>query len=267
MKVVLFCGGFGMRLRDYSERIPKPLVNIGYRPILWHVMKYYAHFGHKDFILCLGYGADTIKEYFLNYNECTSNDFILKDGGKNLELLHTDISDWTITLAYTGMSATIAERLKAVEKYLNGETEFMANYSDGLTDLPLKDHIDHFHDHDKMASFISVKPRLSYHLVSAKDGCHVDQIQDMNQTSIRINGGYFLFKRSIFEYIREGDELVGEPFQRLIKDQELICYSYDGFWAGMDTFKDKQLLDEMYARGAAPWEVWKNGRLAVTCPL
>ena len=116
-----------------------------------------------------------------------------------------------------------------------------------------------------MASFVSVKPRLSYHLVSTHDGCHVDHIQDMNQTSIRINGGYFLFKRSIFEYIRDGDELVGEPFQRLIKEQELICYSYDGFWAGMDTFKDKQMLDEMYARGAAPWEVW-NPRLGLTCP-
>ncbi len=134
MKVVLFCGGQGMRIRD-AEDMPKPMVHIGYRPILWHVMKYYAHFGHKDFILCLGHRADAIKNYFLNYNECASNDFILSGGPKNLELLHSDIHDWRITFADTGVNSNIGQRLKAVEKYLDGEEEFLANYSDGLTDL------------------------------------------------------------------------------------------------------------------------------------
>ena len=136
MKVVLFCGGLGMRIRD-AEDLPKPMVQIGYRPILWHVMKYYAHFGHKDFILCLGHRADAIKNYFLNYNECVSNDFVLSGGGKNLELLNSDIHDWRITFVDTGINSNIGQRLKAVEKYLEGEEEFLANYSDGLTDLPL----------------------------------------------------------------------------------------------------------------------------------
>ena len=166
MKVVLFCGGLGMRLRDYSETIPKPMVNIGDRPILWHVMKYYAHYGHKDFILCLGHRADAVKNYFLNYNECASNDFVLSAGGKNLELLNSDIQDWRITFTDTGINSNIGQRLKAVEKYLDGEDEFLANYSDGLTDLPLTQQLEHFHQQDKIASFLCVRPNLSYHLVS-----------------------------------------------------------------------------------------------------
>ena len=139
MKVVLFCGGMGMRIRD-AEDIPKPMVHIGYRPILWHVMKYYAHYGHRDFILCLGHRADAVKNYFLNYNECASNDFVIS-GGKNVELLNSDIHDWRITFADTGIHSNIGQRLKAVEKYLDGEEEFLANYSDGLTDLPLPQQI------------------------------------------------------------------------------------------------------------------------------
>src|SRR3972149_5676789 len=166
MKVVLFCGGLGMRLREYSETIPKPMVNIGYRPILWHVMKYYAHCGHKDFILCLGHGADVIKNYFLNYNECLSNDFVLSQGGRRLKLLNSDIQDWKITFVDTGATSNIGQRLKAVEKHLNGETVFMANYSDGLTDLPLSKHIDHFHQHDRLATFLWVKPNVSFHFIS-----------------------------------------------------------------------------------------------------
>src|SRR6266581_3958070 len=121
MKVVLFCGGLGMRLREYSETIPKPMVNIGYRPILWHVMKYYAHHGHREFILCLGYGADVIKNYFLNYSECVSNDFVLSEGGKHLELLGRDIDEWQITFADTGTEANIGQRLRAVQKYLGND--------------------------------------------------------------------------------------------------------------------------------------------------
>ena len=136
MKVVLFCGGMGLRIRD-AENTPKPLVQIGYRPVLWHVMKYYAHYGHKDFILCLGYGADAIKRYFLEYSECTSNDFVLSAGGRKVELYNSDIHDWRITFADTGINSNIGQRLKAAEKYLDGEDEFLANYSDGLSDLPL----------------------------------------------------------------------------------------------------------------------------------
>src|SRR5215813_9271756 len=188
MKVVLFCGGLGMRLREYSETIPKPMVNIGYRPILWHIMKYYAHHGHKDFILCLGYAADFIKDYFLNYNECLSNDFVLRKGGKNLQLFNSDIDDWNITFADTGTTANIGQRLKAVEKYLEGEDVFLANYSDGLTDLHLPSYLNHFLTHDKVASCICITPPLSYHVISLGNDDHIQKIECMNRGSMKVNG-------------------------------------------------------------------------------
>ncbi len=260
MKVVLFCGGLGMRLRDYSEDIPKPMVTIGYRPILWHVMKYYAHFGHKDFILCLGHRADAVKNYFLAYNECASNDFVLSGGGKDVTLLNSDIHDWRITFADTGVNANIGQRLKAVEKYLDGENEFLANYSDGLTDLPLPQQLAHFREQDKIASFLCVRPMLSYHMVSWHEGQGnlVSGLHAMNNGTLRINGGFFVFKKDIFNYIGDKEELVGEPFQRLVEQQQLIGYPYDGFWESMDTFKDRQHLESLYASGAAPWEVWRG---------
>jgi glucose-1-phosphate cytidylyltransferase len=261
MKVVLFCGGLGMRIRD-AENLPKPMVHIGLRPLLWHVMKYYAHFGHKDFILCLGHRADAIKNYFLNYNECVSNDFILSAGGKNLELLSSDIEDWRITFAYTGINSNIGQRLKAVEKYLEGETEFLANYSDGLTDLPLPQQLEHFRRQDKVASFLCVRPNLSYHVVSLQEGSSlVADIHAIDNGDVRVNGGYFIFRKEIFNYIRDKEELVEEPFHRLLREKQLMGYPYDGFWASMDTFKDRQQLENLYAAGTAPWEVWRtNGK-------
>jgi glucose-1-phosphate cytidylyltransferase len=264
MKVVLFCGGLGLRIRD-AEDIPKPMVRIGYRPILWHVMKYYAHFGHKDFILCLGHRAEDVKNYFLNYNECASNDFVLTGGGKKVDLLNSDIHDWRITFVDTGINSNIGQRLRAVEKHLEGEEEFLANYSDGLTDMPLSKQLEHFHGEDKVASFLCVRPNLSYHLVSLQqgNGSLVSEIHAINDGNVRINGGYFIFKRQIFDYMRETEELVIEPFHRLVAEKQLIGYPYDGFWASMDTFKDKQQLESLCATGLAPWEVWKtngNGR-------
>ena len=258
MKVVLFCGGLGMRIRDYSDRIPKPLINIGYRPILWHVMKYYAHFGHHDFILCLGHGADAIKNYFLTYNECLSNDFVLSQGGKNVRLLNSDIHDWQITFVDTGVTASIGERLKAVEQYLAGEELFLANYSDGLTDAPLPEQIDHFRRQRKVASLLCVKPNLSYHFVSMGKDDLVENLTDVRDAGVRINGGYFIFTTKIFTYIHEGEDLLHEPFQRLTKEGNLAAYKYDGFWVSMDTFKDKQMLDEFHSSGSAPWEIWKR---------
>lgn len=258
MKVVLFCGGLGMRLRDNAEDVPKPMIKIGYRPILWHVMKYYAHFGHKDFVLCLGYRGDVIKEFFLNYDECVSNDFVLSGGGKKLELLGSDIDDWNITFVDTGVQSNIGQRLKAVEHYLEGETEFLANYSDGLTDLPLTDHIAHFRKHGKIASFLCVPPNLSYHFVELSNEGHIETIRDVSESGLRINGGYFIFKSEIFDHLRDNEELVREPFQRLLRADQLIAYRYDGSWLPMDTFKDKQRLEELYANGPAPWEVWRS---------
>jgi glucose-1-phosphate cytidylyltransferase len=257
VKVVLFCGGLGTRLKEYSENIPKPLVNIGYRPILWHVMKYFAHFGHKDFILCLGYKADMIKNYFLDYNEALSNDFVLSQGGTKLELIGSDIQDWRITFVDTGVLSNIGQRLKAVQKYVEGEEVFLANYTDGLTDFPLPKLIEHSQKQKKIASFLCVRPGHSFHVVSLKNNHAVTQIQHLKRSGIWINGGYFVLRKEIFEYIHEGEELVEQPFQRLIKKEELSAYKYKGFWISMDSFKDKMLLDEMYSRGETPWEVWK----------
>jgi glucose-1-phosphate cytidylyltransferase len=257
MKVVLFCGGLGMRIRD-AENLPKPMVHIGNRPLLWHVMKYYAHFGHHDFILCLGHRADAIKNYFLKYDECSSNDFILSGGGKNVELLNSDIQDWRITFADTGINSNIGQRLKAVEKYLEGETEFLANYSDGLTDLPLPQQLEHFHRQDKVASFLCVRPNLSYHVVSVQESSSlVADIHPIDNGDVRVNGGFFIFKKEIFSYMRDKEELVMEPFHRLLQQRQLLGYVYDGFWASMDTFKDRQQLESLYSTGTAPWEIWK----------
>lgn len=258
MKVVLFCGGLGTRLRDYSEAIPKPMVIVGYRPIMWHIMRYYAHFGHKDFILCLGYKADVVKQYFINYDEKVTNDFVLSEGGRNIELLSSDIHDWKITFVDTGLTSNIGQRLKAVEKFLDGEETFLANYTDGVSDLPLNDMVHFFSKQDKTACFIGVRPTQSFHLVSIEDGGLVKSIKHVSQAGTRVNGGFFIFKHSIFDCIKAGEELVNEPFQRLIAEGKLIAYPYDGFWACMDTFRERQMLEDMYSQGQAPWEVWKN---------
>jgi glucose-1-phosphate cytidylyltransferase len=263
MKVVLFCGGLGMRLRDHAENVPKPMVPIGYRPILWHLMKYYAHWGHKDFILCLGYGGDVIKHYFLNYEESVSNDFILSEGGRKRELLSSDIEDWRITFVETGLNATIGERLMAVQPHVAGEEMFLANYADGLTNLPLQQQIEHFCRHDATASFLCVRPNISYHFVATTDGGVVTKFQDLAESGLYVNGGFFVFRRDIFNYLRAGDELVVQGFERLLAEQRLLAYRFDGFWIAMDTAKDKARIDEMHLRGHPPWEVWSNGRRPV----
>ncbi len=268
MKVVIFCGGLGMRLREYAENVPKPMVPIGYRPVLWHVMKYYAHYGHKDFILCLGYRADAIKQYFIHYDECVSNDFSLSKGGKDLQLFNSDIHDWKITFAETGMNSNIGQRLKAVEKYLTGEEAFLANYADGLTDLELTKLIEFSKEHGKIATFVSAKPNLTYHVVSAGADGMVNDIKAIRDSELRINSGYFVLKQDVFKYMRDGEELVLEPFRRLIGERQLMAYEHNGFYASMDTFKDKQQLDDLYARGDAPWVVWKSngGQVAASAP-
>ena len=258
MKVVLFCGGQGMRIREYSDQIPKPMVPIGYRPILWHVMKYYAAWGHREFILCLGHRADVIKDYFLNYNECLSNDFVLSAGGRNVELLGRDIDDWKITFVDTGLHANIGERLWAVRRYVEEDPVFLANYADGLTDCPLPEMVRTLEEREKVASFLCVRPNQTFHVVRLRDKDVVTGIEDIRSADVRINGGYFVLRREIFDYMRPGEELVLEPFQRLIREEKLLAHPYDGFWASMDTFKDKQHLEEIHRRGESPWEVWRG---------
>jgi glucose-1-phosphate cytidylyltransferase len=239
MKVVLFCGGMGTRLRDYSDSVPKPMVTVGSQPVLWHVMKYYAHFGHNDFILCLGYRGDSIREYFRTVGE------------------RGDTEGWRITFAETGQEASIGERLKAVEPLLEGEEIFLANYSDGLTDLPLPGYIDFFTAQEKVASFLCVKSMQTFHVVSVGDDAVVSRVEPLRDSAVRINGGYFLFRKEIFRYLDPGQDLVEEPFRRLISGRQLIAYTYGGFWAAMDTFKDRQWLADLFERGEAPWELWR----------
>jgi glucose-1-phosphate cytidylyltransferase len=258
MKVVLFCGGLGMRLREYSESIPKPMVPVGYRPILWHVMRYYAHHGHKDFILCLGYRGDVIKRYFLEYDETASNDFVLSEGGKRVDLLGSDIQDWKITFVDTGLTSNVGMRLKAVQPFVEHEEMFLANYSDGLSDLPLPKMIEYFRERDAVACFAAVAPSHTFHLVRVEDGGRVRSIQHVRDIGMRMNGGFFVFRPRLFEHMRPGEELVEEPFHRLAAAGKLVAYPHDGFWGCMDTFKDRQVLEDLYAQGQVPWEVWKN---------
>ena len=257
MKVVLFCGGMGMRLRGYADDVPKPMVTIGTRPILWHLMKYYAHFGHKDFILCLGYKGNVIKDYFLNYDESVSNDFVWSGGGKNIQFLNRDIDDWKITFVETGAHSNIGERLKAVEPHLDGEEMFLANYGDQLSDAPLPTVIETHRQSDAIASLLLVQPTASFDLVRAGEDGMVHQVLPLKQSDTWINGGFFVMRKEIFSFIEPGEELVREPFQRLIRQKALLAYKYTGFWQCMDTFKEKQRLDELND-GVAPWKVWKQ---------
>lgn len=248
----------GMRMREFSEALPKPMVPIGYRPILWHVMKYYAHFGHKDFILCLGYKADVIKKYFLEYNEFISNNFVLTQGGKKLELLSSDIHDWNITFVDTGLTSNIGQRLKAVQEYLKDEPMFLANYTDGLSDVPLPAVIDAFKDSGNIACFVSVRPRASFHLIDMEKSGVVKSIEHIARSGARMNGGFMVLRKEIFDYMQAGEELVEEPFRRLITAGRLMAYPHDGYWACMDTFKEKQDLEDVFGRGSAPWAVWNH---------
>lgn len=258
MKVVLFCGGQGIRIRDYSDQIPKPMIPVGYRPILWNVMKYYAHYGHKDFILCLGYKADVIKNYFLNYDETLSNDFVFTNGGKDIELQNSDIQDWKITFVDTGINANIGMRLMQVKEYLKDEELFLANYTDGLTDLDLPTMINWFAEKkDKVAAFMSYPSFESFHFVDKEPDGTVNKIRQTGNSSLLINTGYFVLRNTIFDYMEYGDELVDEPFKRLIANKSLISWEHKDFWVHMDTFKDKQIIDDIYIKGNPPWEVWQ----------
>ncbi len=259
MKVVLFCGGLGTRLREHSDTIPKPLVNIGYRPILWHLMRYYAHHGHKEFILCLGYRGDLIREYFLNYADTMTNDFTLSDFGgerKKIELHKRDMDGWKITFVDTGLHSNIGQRLLRARKYVEGEPAFLANYADGLSDLPLGELIGDFERRDAVATFASVRSAQSFHAVNSGADGVVTHVGPMPEQQLWINGGFFVLRHDIFNYIEEGEELVERPFERLIAERKLATFRWGGFWQCMDTFKDKISFDRMEARGQCPWTPW-----------
>jgi glucose-1-phosphate cytidylyltransferase len=268
MKVVLFCGGMGLRMRDGSAQTPKPMMPVGDRPILFHIMKYYAHYGHKEFILCLGYKAQMIKEFFIRYREALSNDFVLSDGGRAINVLHNDIQEWRITFVDTGLHANIGQRLKAVEALIGDDELFLANYADVLTDAPLPEMVSRTVASRKIASFLCVRPTYTFHVVAVGEDQLVTDLHDVNQANIWINGGFFIFRREIFHYLGPGEDLVGEPLRRLIATKQVLAYRHEGFWAPMDTFKDQQVIQSAAELGQRPWAVWEqppsNGKVAVS---
>lgn len=240
--------------------VPKPMIRIGNRPILWHIMRYYAAWGHKEFILCLGYKGEVIKEYFLNHNEAMTSDFVL-DGratSGRVELLRREADDWRITFVDTGMHATIGERLKAVESYLDDEEFFLATYGDGLTDAVIPEMIAALVQSEKLAIFLSVHTSYNAHIVSSSADGTVTGMQDMSTSDVRINGGFFVLRREILEHILPGDELVEETFARLIPHGRIGVLLYDGFFGPMDTIKDRQRLETLLGSGEPPWQVRPN---------
>ncbi|HBE67608.1 MAG TPA: glucose-1-phosphate cytidylyltransferase [Planctomycetaceae bacterium] len=246
MKVVLFCGGQGMRIREHAGDIPKPMVPVGGLPILCHLMEYYAHFGHKDFVLCLGHGSDYIRDYFRQSSHLptsdTQDEFTVGD-------LHIHCID-------TGLTASVGERLHAIREVVDQET-FLANYADGLSDVELPRVIEHHRKHAAIGTCLCVKPTQSFHLVSNQSGLATD-IVPVSEIPQWMNGGFFVFEPEIFDFLRPGEDLAAQPFQRLIAAQRLACYNYTGFWGCMDTYKEKKVLDDMHASGIRPWEVWTS---------
>ena len=261
MKTVLFCGGLGTRIRDYSENVPKPMIPIGDKPILWHLMQYYSEYGHQDFVLCLGYKANVIKEFFLNYRPHIYADCVVSGFGDNIETLGDPQRDWRITMIDTGLWRNIGERLFAVRPYVEGEEMFLANYSDGLSDVDLPAMIEAFRKSGKTACFLAVRPSFSLHLVDMdeRQGQRLASTKDAN---LWINGGFFIFRSEIFDYLREGEELVEAPFRRLIEADQLLAFKHEGFWRPMDTLKDKEVLEDMVEQGSMPWRLGTATKIA-----
>jgi glucose-1-phosphate cytidylyltransferase len=266
MKVVLFCGGLGMRMRDGVTNAPKPMAMIGDRPLVWHVMRYYAYYGHTDFVLCLGYGAGAVKDYFLNYNETASNDFVLENGGRDITLVSTDISDWRISFVDTGLNSPIGERLRRVKHLVQDEEMFLANYADVLTDAPLPEIIDRFRATDAVVGLLAAPLQSTHHLVDIRDDGAITGIRAVNELEQWENGGYFVLRPEIFDVLYPGEDLVEDALPRLVPDNGLMAYPYKGFWTAADTVKDRILLEEAYHRAECPWMVWDPDRSGALTP-
>lgn len=260
MKVVLFCGGLGMRMRDGVTNAPKPMAMIGERPLLWHVMRYYAHFGHTEFVLCLGYGASVVKDFFLGYDETRSNDFVLENGAKNIKLFKTDISDWRITFVDTGLHSSIGERLRRVRRFVEGEEIFLANYADVLTNAPLPEMISQFESSNATATLLAVPLQSSHHVVDVAETGLITRVTPVRELLQWENGGYFAFRPEIFDHIHEDEDLVEDALVRLVGMNRVLAYPYKGYWSPADTVKERAHLEEMYHRGHCPWMVWDPER-------
>jgi glucose-1-phosphate cytidylyltransferase len=256
VKVVLFCGGYGMRMRDGVSDLPKPMHPVGPRPLIWHVMRYYAHFGHTDFVLCLGYGAHHIKDFFLTYSETASNDFVLRGG--DVELLGSDIQDWTITFVHTGLDSPIGERLRRVRHLVENEDMFLANYADVLTDAPLDRMIEKFRASDAVGGLLAVPPQSAFHCVDLGEGDAIASITMLTDMPLWENGGYLMFRPEVFEHIEEDCDLIGDVCAPLAKQGQMMAYRHRGFWQPADTVKERTALEAAYQSGARPWMLWDD---------
>jgi glucose-1-phosphate cytidylyltransferase len=257
VKVVLFCGGYGTRMRTgIAGDVPKPMQLVGPRPLIWHVMRYYAHFGHTEFILCLGYGSDYIKDFFLNYQETTSNDFVLRAG--RVELLSTDISDWSISFVQTGINSPIGERLRRVREHLGDDEMFLANYADVLSDAPLPQMVDRLAASDAGALMMVVPPAETFHCIELGESGTVGGITPVSEMPLWVNGGYFVLRQEILDHIPENGDLVADGCAELAKRGRLLAYPYRGYWRPTDTVKERVALDEAYSRGERPWALWER---------
>ncbi|MDA8792866.1 glucose-1-phosphate cytidylyltransferase [Bacteriovoracaceae bacterium] len=262
MKTVILCGGFGTRIRDVADNIPKPMIPIGGLPIMWHIMKYYSHWGHKDFILCLGYKAEVIKDFFLNY-ESRTRDLTINLGMKDTErvtyLTKCEESDWQVTLSNTGLNTMTGGRVRRIKNYLKNEKTFMLTYGDGVSDIDIDDLIKFHHSHGKAVTVSGVRPPGRFgELEKTKEGL-VTGFNEKPQTSGgRINGGFFVCNQEIFNFLDGDDKLVleQEPMNRLVEAKELMVYEHDGFWQPMDTYREYSLLNSLYNSEKAPWVKW-----------
>lgn len=255
--LVILCGGLGTRLREETEYKPKPMVEIGGKPILWHIMKYYAHFGFRRFILCLGYKGNVIKEYFLNY-EAMSNDFTINLGKSNhltYESNHPE-QNFSITLVDTGLTTMTGGRVKRIEKYIDTET-FMVTYGDGLSNVNINDLVAFHQEHGKLATLTAARPPSRYGILELTERNQVNQFREKVQTEW-INGGFLIFNRRVFDYLDSNCILESEPMEKLAAEKKLMAFRHEGFWIGMDTYREYEMLNKMWDKGNAPWKLWGN---------
>jgi glucose-1-phosphate cytidylyltransferase len=256
MKVVILAGGMGTRLREETEYRPKPMVRIGGRPMLWHIMKIYSHYGYSDFVICLGYKGEMIRDYFLNY-ETQNRDFAITLGSGKVEILgnHTE-EGWRITLAETGEKTMTGGRIKRVEKYV-GRSAFMATYGDGVADVDVESLLGFHRRQGKLATVTAVRPSSRYGELAIENG-RVTLFREKPQVNEGwINGGFFVFEPEVFNFIEsEDDTLETGLLARLVERKQLAVYQHEGFWQCMDTYREMQQLDEIWDRGRAPWRVW-----------
>ena len=261
MKVIILCGGKGTRLKEHTESLPKPLIEIGNFPILWHIMKIYASQGFNDFVLCLGYKGELIKEYFMDARLWRRHDFSLQvqDKGPQIQLIHPDIENWKITFVSTGEETNTGGRIKRVESLIQDDA-FMVTYGDGVADIDIKKLVEFHRAHGKVGTVTAANPPSQFGLLDIQADGRVTRFQEKPATSQWINGGFFVFQKKFFSYLGDNDILEKAPLEKLASEGQLVAYKHNTFWKCMDTYKDTVTLNEIWATGKAPWKVWRNGK-------